>query len=176
MICLLGQTRSCLDCLAFSPASAFCGFDRHAEFVRRHVVDFCSIIISGSSSSSSCSTSSSSSCCCCRCCLGDRKVNTTDESHFVGYTDDRHAEFIRRPIIVSALELCTPQVVDFLLNFGADLARYHDGLLRLLFFCSSNGRVRRLKGAYSSSWEPTSELRSVICHMRLHSITCTRHR
>jgi len=51
-----------------------------------------------------------------------------DESHLVGYTEDRHAEFIRRPIIVSALELCTPQVVDLLLNFGADLAKYHEGL------------------------------------------------
>jgi len=56
-------------------------------------------------------------------------VNATDESYLVGYTDDRHAEFIRRPIIVSALELCTPKVVDFLLNFGADLAKYHDGPL-----------------------------------------------
>jgi len=63
---------------------------------------------------------------------GEKKVNTIDECHLVGYTDDRHAEFIRRPIIVSALELCTPQVVDFLLNFGADLAKYHDG--PMLFF------------------------------------------
>jgi len=59
--------------------------------------------------------------------LSVRKVNTVDECYLVGYTDDRHAEFIRRPLIVSALELCTPQVVDLLLNFGADLAKFHEG-------------------------------------------------
>lgn len=64
-----------------------------------------------------------------RCCdwAGEKKVNTVDECYLVGYSDDRHAEFIRRPIIVSALELCTPQVVDLLLNFAADLAKYHEG-------------------------------------------------
>jgi len=70
---------------------------------------------------------------------GDRKVNTTDECYLVGYTDDRHAEFIKRPLIVSALELCTPQVVDFLLNFRADLAKYHDGLL--LLFTSDDDNI-----------------------------------
>ncbi len=45
----------------------------------------------------------------------------------MGFTWDRHAEFMPRPIIIAAMELCTPEVVDFLLNFGADLSSEHEG-------------------------------------------------
>lgn len=60
-------------------------------------------------------------------CTGQRKVNTFDEFFHVGFNTNRQSEFIRRPIIVTAFELCTPEVVDFLLNFGADLAKQYDG-------------------------------------------------
>lgn len=55
-------------------------------------------------------------------------MNTIDELFHVGYTWDRHAEFMPRPIIITAMEICTPEVVDFLLNFGADLTKEHEGL------------------------------------------------
>ena len=61
------------------------------------------------------------------CCTGAHKVNTVDDFFHVGFTWDRHAEFMRRPIIVTAIELCSPQVVDFLLKFGADLSKQHEG-------------------------------------------------
>ena len=77
---------------------------------------------------------------------GWKKVNTVDECYLVGYTEDRHAEFIRRPLIVSALELCTPKVVDLLLNFGADLAKYHEG--RSLDHGSS-ATIKTRKGQHS---------------------------
>lgn len=54
-------------------------------------------------------------------------MNTIDDFFHVGFTWDRHAEFMSRPIIVSAVELCTPEVVDFLLRFGADLSKQHEG-------------------------------------------------
>ena len=58
---------------------------------------------------------------------GGSKTNTIDEFFHVGYTWDRHAEFINRPIIITALELCTAEVVDFLLKFGANLSKEHEG-------------------------------------------------
>ena len=58
---------------------------------------------------------------------GQRKVNTIDDFFHVGFTWNLHSEFIHRPIIVSALELCTPQVVDFLLKFHADLSMQYEG-------------------------------------------------
>ena len=57
-------------------------------------------------------------------------MNTIDEFFQVGFTWDRHAEFMPRPIIVTALEICTPEVVDFLLGFGANLSKQHAGKLK----------------------------------------------
>jgi len=54
-------------------------------------------------------------------------VNTVNHYFLAGFTLDRHAEFIQRPIIVAALEICTPDVVDFLLQFGADLSKQYEG-------------------------------------------------
>ena len=58
---------------------------------------------------------------------GKNKVNTIDDFFHVGFTWDRHAEFMPRPIIISAMELCTAEVVEFLLTFGADLSKQHEG-------------------------------------------------
>ncbi|KAI0227678.1 hypothetical protein LSAT2_021835, partial [Lamellibrachia satsuma] len=57
---------------------------------------------------------------------GKKKVNTIDDFFYVGLTHDRHAEFVSRPIIVMAMEICTPEVVDFLLRFGADLSGHYE--------------------------------------------------
>ena len=58
---------------------------------------------------------------------GKKKVNTIDDFFYVGLTNDRHAEFVPRPIIVMAMDICTPEVVDFLLRFGADLSSHYEG-------------------------------------------------
>lgn len=57
---------------------------------------------------------------------GNRKVNTIDDFFHVGYTWNHYAEFIPRPIIISAFEICTASVVDFLLNFGSDLSKQYE--------------------------------------------------
>ena len=54
-------------------------------------------------------------------------MNTIDDFFYVGLTHDRHAEFVSRPIIVMAMDICTPEVVDFLLRFGADLSSHYEG-------------------------------------------------
>ncbi len=54
-------------------------------------------------------------------------MNTIDDFFHVGFTWDRHAEFMPRPIIISAMELCSQDVVDFMLNFGADLGKEYEG-------------------------------------------------
>ena len=74
-------------------------------------------------------------------------MNSVDECYLVGFTADQHAEFIRRPIIIYALELCSPQVVDLLLNFGADLAKYHDGQSSPLLFFADVSSLERYTGA-----------------------------
>ncbi len=58
---------------------------------------------------------------------GSHKVNTIDDFFHVGFTWDRHAEFMPRPIIISAMEICSQDVVEFMLNFGADLAKEYEG-------------------------------------------------
>jgi len=47
-------------------------------------------------------------------------------------------------------------------------------LLTYIFVADSVGVVqdKKGKGRYSSSWDPTSELRNVTCHMGSHSVTC----
>ena len=57
---------------------------------------------------------------------GDQKTNITDEFFHVGFTWDRHAEFMSRPIIITALEICTPEVIEFLIRFGANLSREYE--------------------------------------------------
>ena len=69
-------------------------------------------------------------------CVGAHKVNTIDDFFHVGFTRDRHAEFMARPIIVTAVELCSPPVVDFLLNYGADLSKEHEGTYMYDAACS----------------------------------------
>ncbi len=56
-------------------------------------------------------------------------MNTIDDFFHVGFTWDRHAEFMPRPIIIAAMEICTPEVVNFLLEFGADLSNEYEGTL-----------------------------------------------
>ena len=63
----------------------------------------------------------------CHIATGAHKVNTIDDFFHVGFTWDRHAEFMPRPIIISALEICSSDVVDFMLNFGANLSRDYEG-------------------------------------------------
>ena len=63
---------------------------------------------------------------------GGKKTNSIDEFFHVGYTWDRHAEFVNRPLIVTALELCTPEVVDFLIRFGSNLSKQHEGKTKFI--------------------------------------------
>ena len=55
-------------------------------------------------------------------------MNAFDDFHHNGFTESRKAEFIRRYLIVDALELCTSDVIQFLIDFGADLAKEYDGI------------------------------------------------
>lgn len=68
-------------------------------------------------------------------------MNTLDEFFHVGYTWDRHAEFIQRPLIVTAVELCTAEVVDFLLHFGANLSKEHEGIEMLFIIIISETKL-----------------------------------
>lgn len=54
---------------------------------------------------------------------GSFKVNTMDDYFHVGLTWDGHAEFLPRPIVVAALELCNSDVLVELVKFGADLSK-----------------------------------------------------
>ncbi|ESO08937.1 hypothetical protein HELRODRAFT_168858 [Helobdella robusta] len=60
--------------------------------------------------------------------LGDglRKVNAVDLYFPTGFVLNYRAEFIPRPIIVSAIVLCTPQIVEFLLKFNANLSNQYE--------------------------------------------------
>ncbi|XP_064639046.1 uncharacterized protein LOC135494725 [Lineus longissimus] len=52
---------------------------------------------------------------------GKWKVNIKDEFYHAGYKHDRSSEYVPRPLIISAIEICTAEVVRFLLEYGADL-------------------------------------------------------
>ena len=64
-------------------------------------------------------------------------MNTIDDFFHVGFTWDRHAEFMARPIVIAAMEICTPEVVDFLLKFGANLGKEYEGMVTLPKGCIS---------------------------------------
>ncbi|XP_074657867.1 uncharacterized protein LOC141910895 [Tubulanus polymorphus] len=52
---------------------------------------------------------------------GKWKVNIADEFFHAGFKVDRSSEYVRRPLVLSAMEICTAQVVEYLQKFGADL-------------------------------------------------------
>ncbi|CAH1781145.1 unnamed protein product [Owenia fusiformis] len=52
---------------------------------------------------------------------GKEKVNIKDEYFHVGFTEERKSEWVHRPLIVTCMELCDASVVEFLIQYGADL-------------------------------------------------------
>ena len=63
-------------------------------------------------------------------------MNTIDTFFHVGFTWDRHVEFMQRPIIVNAMEICSTEIVKFLINFGADLSKVYEGNVIIQCTCS----------------------------------------
>lgn len=48
-------------------------------------------------------------------------MNARNEHYFAGYRDDWKVDLVSRPLVMDALEYATPEVVQFLIEFGAKL-------------------------------------------------------
>ena len=55
------------------------------------------------------------------------KVNASNDNYLVGYTKLYHTEVLSKTLILSAMEVCTPEVIEFLIRFGADLSKPYEG-------------------------------------------------
>ncbi|XP_013382703.1 uncharacterized protein LOC106153356 isoform X2 [Lingula anatina] len=53
-------------------------------------------------------------------------VNPIDPYYIAGFKTDYSVEYVQRPLIIPALEICTPEVIDFLIQFGADLGKHYE--------------------------------------------------
>lgn len=58
---------------------------------------------------------------------GFKKINVVDEYFPTGAIVNYRCEYISRPIIVAAIVLSSPEIVDFLLKFKADLTLQYEG-------------------------------------------------
>ena len=58
-------------------------------------------------------------------------VNPVDPHYLAGFKPDLSGEYVPRPLLIPAMEICTADVVDFLIRFGADLSSHYDGMLSL---------------------------------------------
>jgi len=60
--------------------------------------------------------------------LGKRlcNVNPVDPNYLAGFKPDLSGEYVPRPLLIPAIEICTAEVVDFLIRFGADLSSHYD--------------------------------------------------
>ena len=58
-------------------------------------------------------------------------MNPVDPHYLAGFKPDLSGEYVPRPLLIPAMEICTADVVDFLIRFGADLSSHYDGMLSL---------------------------------------------
>ena len=64
-------------------------------------------------------------------------MNPVDPHYLAGFKPDLSGEYVPRPLLIPAMEICTADVVDFLIRFGADLSSHYDGMLSLyVLLCS----------------------------------------
>ena len=57
----------------------------------------------------------------------EKKVNIIDYYYPTTNIVNYRSELIKRPIVVSAITLGSPEILDFLLKFGADLSPQYEG-------------------------------------------------